>query len=458
MMIEYSASHRPGWPEVYTIVARSFPIMERKSTQLSLTIAIAILLHHIFVSADLSYYYDSASYLKDTSISTKTTNLEFIPEFIHNGTLPGAREWYNYWTYAQQKGENNRTLIREDIHMHDEYVISTVQRNKSASLQYINEMKVRYQNVNGLADFYARGLGWVYNRLGMVLTVIVIPPTINNTKQSIFIVDTVGSLKCGTAEEDELWIDKQPPLSMWVRANGPEIYAGTAIPHNLQHSSLCCWRYDFEPTSSGTYSIHVKVLNYNGFADSLNETCVTENLPPWNDQFDKQDNQFNETYTLEHLEAMNAKVVDELAKEGNYSYHRGILGFKMYGPADACCEACKRSPGCKMFSIPGALRFDECELYFEKRVDDMDYIDRDSGRLLGRNRSYSYTTQNPDEFPFIRRRRRLAIATSQLKKQWPVVVRPMKGSPPVSREADTYFIGCGWSSLMSFENPCMYPD
>lgn len=106
-----------------------------------------------------------------------------------------------------------------------------------------------------------------------------------------------------------------------------------------------------------------------------------------------------------------------------------------------------------MFSIPGALHFDDCELYFDRIQEDVDFLDRDDGHYLGRDRNYSYKSQQPGDFPAIRRK--LAISSNELKKPWPVKMHPLQGFPPskangTSREV-AYFIGCGWSSLMSFE-------
>ena len=132
-------------------------------------------------------------------------------------------------------------------------------------------------------------------------------------------------------------------------------------------------------------------------------------------------------------------------------HHRGLYGFKMYGPADACCEACKRARNCKMFSFPGRLKLDHCELYFDRVEDDVDFLDRNNGYYLGRYRNYSYTKQEPASFPNIRRRR-LALSPDEVtEKNWV--------SPPDSVAGDvSYFIGCGWSATLSLEHPCHYPS
>ena len=378
-----------------------------------------------------------------------------------------------------------------------------------ATLRHIDDMRRRYENVGALPDFRARGIGWIRERLDMVLTVIIagdfvsVDDTATTTTTTttttattgidqntlhlhagpaaIFIVDTIGKLKCG-GDRDDTWIDVQPPLTMWVRVNGmlspddissgeeSEIFAGTAIPHKLKtssssksssSSSRCTWRYDFAPRNAGVYSVHVKVLNFNGFVDyKSGHECTIQDIPTHNNSlFDNQ--KLNRTEdggdTIEILENMNYEFVKQLAIDMNYSHHRGIRGFKFYDPKNGCCEACKRSRGCMMFSIPGAHHFDECELYFNKLEDDVDFLDDSNGQYLGRERNYSYVEQRPSDFANTRkqRRRRMAISAKELKKSgalYPVGIHPVQGYPPVqSLGGTTYFLGCGWSSMMTFE-------
>jgi len=135
---------------------------------------------------------------------------------------------------------------------------------------------------------------------------------------SIFIVDVIGEIKCGSGKGDKSWIDKQPPLSMWVRANGPEIFAGTALPHPW-NNHRCAWRYDFEPRNAGVYSIYVKVLTFDGFQDFNSSECGGENLPSRNDMFDGQvPNQTGGQVYIEKLESMNTEAVRELAEQGEF--------------------------------------------------------------------------------------------------------------------------------------------
>jgi hypothetical protein len=373
-------------------------------------------------------------------------------------------------------------------------------------------------SVNALPDFRVRGIGWIRTRLDMALTVVIAGDFINDDDDvsatttaevdqntaalllhagpaTIFIVDTIGKLKCGSGgdddrDDDDTWIAMQPPLTMWVRINGmspndisnssgveeSEIFAGTAIPHKLKtsssssskssSSSRCTWRYDFTPRNAGVYSVHVKVLNFNGFVDyKSGHECTIQEIPPRNNSlFDNQKLNKEDGDTIDVLESMNYEFVNQLAIDMNYSHHRGISGFKFYDPINGCCEACKRSRGCIMFSIPGAHHFDECELYFNKLEDDIDYLDDATNIYLGRERNYSYVKQDPNDFATTRKlhqqqqrrqlRRRMAISANELKKAgWPVGIHPVQGYPPIqsSGGGTTFFLGCGWSSMMTFE-------
>eukprot|EP00804_Cyclotella_cryptica_P026256 CCRYP_019842-RA/>CCRYP_019842-RA protein AED:0.04 eAED:0.04 QI:241/1/1/1/0.75/0.6/5/196/808 len=386
----------------------------------------------------------------------------------------GARQWHDLWTFGSpsQRGANNNHNNDNnniDPHIHDDEALRHAASTINSTWNYVSNIQTRYANVDALPDFYARGNGWIYDRLGMVLTSFAIVGAKDSAGvSSVFIVDTLGKISCGVHgndNDDENWMERYPPLTMWVRVNGPEIFAGTAMPHRWKPTSAmsssatttrCAWKYDFVPQMVGEYTFHVKLLTFHGLADFDPAKCQEEKITR-NAVFDVQDQS-----ELEVVEEMNYRVVQELAEEGNFSHHRGISGFKFYAANGACCEACTRARGCKMWSIPGARHFDECELYFPTIADDTDFLDRHNGHYLGRGRTYSYRSQDPKEFEIpthvrgmMRRRRKLATAYNTIGKIWPIKDRPAKG---VSRNEPTaFFLGCGWSSMMSFETPCHYP-
>ena len=287
--------------------------------------------------------------------------------FESNQTIfSGAREWSDYWMLVSKT-----TLHGDDNdHKHDDYVIERSKSEAGAVLQHFTDMKGRYQSVRALPDFYAHGLGWVEDRLGMMLATIVTGAatdkndidnsngtvTLEEGIASIFIVDTVGKLKCGGGANstNSNWTEYQPPLTMWVRANGPEIFAGTALPHlllpkarsNKQEQHRCTWRYNFKAVP-GEYSLHVKLLTFNGFANFNNEKCQKEQVPEdpvkRSEIFHVQNYNMSHPEELETLEKMNTVFVNEFALENNFSHHRGLEGFKVYDPFDGCCEACARA-------------------------------------------------------------------------------------------------------------------
>jgi len=134
---------------------------------------------------------------------------------------------------------------------------------------------------------------------------------------------------------------------------------------------------------------------------------------------------------------MNEGFVNEFALEKNFLHHRGLEGFKLYDKFDGCCEACARARGCKMWTMPGANHYDECELYFDNVEDDLDFLDKVNGQYLGRERNYSYKAQMLEDFPTVRMRRlgatttkkqrdrRLAVASNELGKPWPIGDAPL---------------------------------
>ena len=267
----------------------------------------------------------------------------------------GAKEWHKNWMWASRKGKESAFNQKTDslqYSSHDDFVASELQAQTDATVKYMNDMKARYIGLNALPDYRARGLGWIDTRLDMMLTILVAGNftndhpsdrimTTNSTFSpgtvSIFIVDVVGNHKCTSVE------DHQPPLTIWVRANGPEIHAGTALPHlflptsQVEYRHRCVWRYDFHAAVAGTYSIDAKVLTFNGFANYDESKCRTENFPSRGELFDKQDKQTEEP-DLPVVEKMNREAMLEFATNRSFTHHRGLIGFKLYGPAQGCCQ------------------------------------------------------------------------------------------------------------------------
>jgi hypothetical protein len=234
----------------------------------------------------------------ESSSSENQGTMEEVPSALPNDqdsnfATQGAHEWYKNWMFASLKGKDS--VVQTDTH--DDFVASQLHARTDATLKYMTEMKERYISLNALPGYRARGLGWIDDRLDMMLTLIVAgnfdqfdPNETSNItlapgQVSVFIVDVVGNHKCKSVDSNNSnWMD-QPPLTMWVRANGPEIHAGTALPYLFLAQNKpecrhrCVWRYDFDAAVAGPYQIDAKVLLFNGFASYDNSKCKMEPFP-----------------------------------------------------------------------------------------------------------------------------------------------------------------------------------
>mmetsp|Transcript_17714 Transcript_17714/g.41353 ORF Transcript_17714/g.41353 Transcript_17714/m.41353 type:complete len:868 (+) Transcript_17714:185-2788(+) len=412
------------------------------------------------------------------SIDTLNSELESSNSNLEGGGTAGWRPagsdgWREQWAHAYS------SLGVRSTGPDDGLVLSGADSLRDETLAGLASMERRYEEADALPDFRARGLGWVEDRLGMVLAVVVVGgsgkdaaprPDGDGGRVSVYVVDVVGNrTRCGPGDGGPA---THPPLTMWVRASpaadasgaasGPsgsgeasaEMFAGTALPHEFGNGDpRCAWRYDFEPRTAGAYSVHVKLLTYNGFADFDPERCNANvqglrRVPGVDGD------------GIEPLEEANRRRVAELAIRNNWTHTRGVSGFKMYSPNDACCEACTRARGCRAWTTPGSRHYDNCQLFFDRVEDDLDFADGRTGHYLGRGRSYTFTKQT---FGYVERRRRLqerrlAVAPDDIKKPWGPDMFKNAAHGTSRSESTAYFLGCGWSSLMSFESPCHDPS
>eukprot|EP00986_Skeletonema_menzelii_P016584 scaffold15100_cov130-Skeletonema_menzelii.AAC.1 len=125
----------------------------------------------------------------------------------------------------------NVTLPMRNMRHENGTFIGAIKADFKKAIEHTRKMKARYDEVNAIPDYRARGLGWVEQRLGMVLTVAVVgdnsaaaatgeATALPAGNISIFIVDAIGDMKCGGNDNnsDELsdnWIEYHPPLTMW---------------------------------------------------------------------------------------------------------------------------------------------------------------------------------------------------------------------------------------------------
>ena len=229
-------------------------------------------------------------------------------------------------------------------------------------------------------------------------------------------------------------------LTIWVRVNGPEIFAGSATSvvdtnhahahaDNKQLTSSCHWEFPLDLKVPGKYEVDVKVLTWNGNAalDIPNSHPRSRcNLPLRGGP---------EAVTAD-LEALSSNQTTNIVSGG-------FIGFKFYYPARSCCEVCSRTPHCvywatppKNLPKPSKLR-NGCELYFdnENGVDpEHDYMPSDGQMgLLLQEANFSSSMESN--------------------------VERSHGRPAdVSIDDIAYFLGCGWSFWFTLDFPCVSGD
>lgn len=205
--------------------------------------------------------------------------------------------------------------------------------------------------------------------------------------------------------------------TIYVRANGPEIFAGPAEAVFTTSSSKdnpvgdCYWEFPFDLQVPGSYMVDVKILYYN--ASSIMESPCTINTGKVQD----------DTTSLIH----NSDAV-----------FAGFKGFKMYSPGEMCCEICSRLPDdCIYWSTPPLNLIDEpyvgnngCDLYF--RDNTSEWIPE------------SAFVNNAPPPPQSRANRMRRLVDS--------LHGPPNGPRPV------YFAGCGWSFWMTLDFACINGD
>ena len=217
-------------------------------------------------------------------------------------------------------------------------------------------------------------------------------------------------------------------LTIWVRVNGPEIFAGTAQavqPDDADATQKSCfWKFTMDLQVPGTYHVDAKVLLWNGNATT----------------------QMNAT-TMNQCEVRSGSP-DNVTLAA-YPRHGGFQGFKLYTPAASCCEICSRQPECRYWATPPldlpepSFFINGCELFYDANVTD-DAVPK-SMRI-------------PDLIqygvPLLRsRRQRQHRTTRRLSEEDEL----FEHGPPHSNPT-AYFLGCGWSYHFTLDFPCLSGD
>jgi hypothetical protein len=234
-------------------------------------------------------------------------------------------------------------------------------------------------------------------------------------------------------------------LTLWVRVNGPEIFAGS--PRVVQPDTgqaACHWEFEFDVHVEGSYEVDAKMLLWNGHAP-VHLTTIED--------FDGgyQKNQCPDT-TKDH-DAPEGIIAD--------SYHDGFLGFKFYDPLSSCCEICRRVEGCNHWTTP-PKKFETsnwrngCELYYNKTHVNPEDIPKTHMLTEAEKELYYNKTQvNPEDIP---KTHMLTKAEKDQHHRRLNVVPHASGSPASNNTEVAQFLGCGWSFHLSLDFPCLSGD
>ena len=250
--------------------------------------------------------------------------------------------------------------------------------------EFVEARRQVYHGKNLLKTWKMRGVGWAFTKKNMILAA-QLP---QNPKPGRNVIEVFNVLNTTTVDCDK--------YDIWVRADGPEIFAGSAqavFPKDPSQS--CHWELPFDLQKPGTYRVDAKLVYYNALAQ---HSCKSYDGDPVNKDI------------------------------RSYPIHAGFIGFKFYFPAKSCCQACSRlAPDCRYWSTPpqkieATNSRNGCELYFDEKSNP-DAIPE------------SYLIDNPQ-------RRRLAAP-------------PREHGPPDTSAPPAYHIGCGWDFWMTLDFACL---
>jgi hypothetical protein len=317
-------------------------------------------------------------------------------------------------------GSNSSRVSDINGHARQKYIptgVSARQEGSAEALQFVQSRRKLYELMGLSRRWKMRGIGYLYSYRNMALKASSVPERPVEGQNSI-IIENVHPNAALSRNDCHL-------LTIWVRVDGPEIFAGMAQavqPEGADDSSSCYWEFTYDLQLGGAYRIDAKVLMWNGLARVDGE----------------DDNKSQcEVYTGKATQA----IMDE------YPIHAGFVGFKLYSPTQSCCEICTRlAPYCRYWASPAlgiekpARTTNGCELFFKEGTPE-DYIP-----LSHLIKTANSTAVSPPQ------RRRLNKQTWHRRLEVDAFHGPPHNNPT------SYFLGCGWSNWFTLDFPCESGD
>jgi hypothetical protein len=233
---------------------------------------------------------------------------------------------------GRKRDDKNRALLHRTwtLPQQRQMLPPPSQPQAQAALAFVLDRKQYYSDEK--AHFHMRGIGWLYEHHGVVLTAV-----LGTASVEVYNVGT--SIPC-------------EKLTIWIRVAGPEVFAGKAESVLTKENATfaCHWAFPMKLSIPGTYNVDSKVLLYNSHATVSACTIQT---------------------------SVQTMPFEE------FTDHHSLTGFKFYTPHLSCCEVCSRDEHCKHWFYPplsGAL--DGCEFYYKDSMTNAAPNGRHSRRRL----------------------------------------------------------------------------
>lgn len=306
----------------------------------------------------------------------------------------------------------------------ERYKTSSV--DSQAAFDFVMSRRDAYEERGVSKRWKMRGVGYLYHYWNLVLHATLPSEPVRSGRNVVTIRNIMEDERYPMSSYIETNGIPYINCSLWtiyVRANGPEIFAGPAeavLPTTATAKENqiddCYWEFPFDLQVPGSYIVDVKILYYN--ASSIMETPCTVNA---------------------------GKIEDDSRIHPNDVVFAGFKGFKMYQPAEMCCEICSRLYNdCIYWSTPPLHLIDEphvgnngCDLYF--RDNTSEWIPESAFV----NNELSLPHPPNEEMNRMRQLRRGSVDEFH---------GPPNGPRPV------YFAGCGWSFWMTLDFACINGD
>lgn len=144
------------------------------------------------------------------------------------------------------------------------------------ALVFVDGRRHAYKEQHFQKEWMLRGIGYLYTHHHIALMAHVPQqhdPLVkqaesgdghsNNNNNSVIRIVNVHPNKTIADDNNRNYCDL---LTIWVRVNGPEIFAGRAQAVRYAKGSSCHWEFPFDLQIQGNYTVDAKVLVWNGLA------------------------------------------------------------------------------------------------------------------------------------------------------------------------------------------------